>query len=198
MDPALSGDVDDVATNLALDAAPLGTRELGFAAAVLDPFRDAWLVARARLALLVACGRDVAEVGVEANRGRIVLSGEVATMAMRDEAEKSVRELPDIVGVSNLIRVRGARLQSRGGTDDELGKAVTAHLARVCRRTGIQVAGVYDGVVTLAGTARHAAERLAAFEAAIHTRGVRRVVSDVVVESSSPIAIGLGTDADAA
>ncbi len=198
MDPALTRDVDDATANLrTLGTTPLvDETSAGMTAAVLAPFRDAWLVARARLALLVACGRGVADVAVEAHRGRLVLAGEVATGALRDQAEQCLRDLPGIVGLSNLIRVRGARFR-RGGTDDELGAAVGAHLARVLRRSHIHVAGVYDGVVTLAGTARNAAERLAAFEAAIHTLGVRRVVSDVVVEPTLPTTVRMDNDADA-
>jgi hypothetical protein len=73
-------------------------------ATMLSPFRDAWLAGRARLAIL-ASGVDAAAVMVEAYHGRVQLSGNVTTSAARGEAERAVRGLTGVVGVSNCIHV---------------------------------------------------------------------------------------------
>lgn len=172
---------------------------VGLMASIFDPFRDAWLAGRARLVILAACGSAAADVMVEVHHGRLVLGGEVGSATVRDQVEESIRFLPSLVGISNRLRVRGAHVRRPGNTDGEVRTALSARLQK-SRGAGhphrIYVDGVYDGVVTLAGTATTEAERLDAFEIAIRTPGVRRVVSDVVLEST--LESGAGRDADAA
>jgi osmotically-inducible protein OsmY len=155
---------------------------------MLAPFRDAWLAGRARLALL-ASASHAGDVNVEAYHGRVQLSGDVRTAVDRSKAERAVRALPGVVGVTNLIRVRGAESGFAPSTDAEVRAAVTAALsaARQLRGSRIHVGAVYDRVVTLVGTARSDNARATAFEIAVHVPGVRRVVSDVAVSSTADV-----------
>lgn len=146
--------------------------------------------------MLAACGSAAADVTVEAHHGRIVLGGEVASPRVRDHAAHSIHTLPGLVGVSNHVRVRGAHARRPDDTDSEVGALLTTrlHRSRAGRTNRIYIDEIYDGVVTLGGTVATEADRLAAFEIAIHTPGVRRVVSDVVLSAES----GAGLDVDAA
>ena len=162
---------------------------------LLAPFRDAWLAGRARLAML-ASGAAAAAGGVTvaAYHGCIELAGDVPTAADRREAERVVRALSGVASVSNRIRVREAPGRTPAA-DGDVRVAVTRALgaARALRGSRIGV-GVYDGVVTLSGSAPSDAARVAAFEIAVHVPGVRRVVSDVAVSST----VDVGRRADAA
>jgi osmotically-inducible protein OsmY len=160
---------------------------------MLAPFRDAWLASRARLALL-ASGADVGGINVEAYHGRVQLSGDAPTVADRAAAERAVRALSGVVSVSNRIRIGAAPTPARR-SDEEIRTAVASALAAARWLRGSRVAvAIYDGVVTLTGSARTDAARSAAFEIAVHVPGVRRVVSDVAVSSTADI----GRRADAA
>lgn len=152
----------------------------GLAQALLAPFRDAWNATRARLAVLIALGRDGGDVAVEAYRGNVVLHGDVADRDASAAAERAVHALG--VGVSNRLRVRGAHAPNVGISDAEIRTAVNALLrdARALRGSIVTIENVYDGVVLLRGVARDARAVADAFELVIHTPGVRRVINDVV------------------
>ena len=160
---------------------------------MLAPFRDAWLAGRARLALF-ASGAAAGGVTVEAYHGRIQLAGEVPTAADRCEAERAVHALGGVASVSNRIRVRGTSAGTRA-TDADVRTAVSRALGAARTLGGSRIAvGVYDGVVTLFGSAGSETARVAAFEIAVQVPGVRRVVSDVAVSST----VDIGRRADAA
>lgn len=164
-------------------------------ASMLEPFRDAWLAGRARLAIL-ASAAEAGSVGVETYHGSVQLSGDVTTSEARHQVERVVRSVPGVRGVSNRIRVRGEHAARVAASDADVRAAVTSALAgaRQLRGSRIYVDAVYDRVVTLGGTARSDAARGTAFEIAIHVPGVRRVVCDVAVSSTADV----GRRADAA
>ena len=166
----------------------------GLTQALFAPFRDAWNAARARLAVLIALGRDGGDVAVEAYRGNVVLHGDVADRAASAAAERAIHALG--VGVSNRLRVRGAHAPNVGISDAEVRTAVHARLrdARKLRGSIVTIESVYDGVVRLSGVARDARAVAHAFDLVIHVPGVRRVINDVVPQRQ-PAA---DDDADAA
>ena len=180
-----------------LTTSPPDSEAPSLVSVVLAPFCDAWIAGRARLALLATAGIRVGAVAVEAFRGNVVLSGDVASEATREEAERIVRSLTSVTGVSNHIRVRGAQAFRPRRADAEIRVAVTIRLRRTpaLRASTIHVASVYDGVVRLAGMAPSATAADAAYEFAIVVPGVRRVVSDVAVTIHH---VDIGADADAA
>jgi len=160
-----------------------GSESRSLAAAVLAPFHDAWLATRVRFALLAGLGASAAEITVAAYYANVVLEGVVADEATRARAERTASALASVVGVSNRVRVRGALGPRTGMADAEIRAAVAHHLRehRTLRGSTIHVASVYDGVLTLAGTARSQRAHAVAFELAIRTPGVRRVVHDVAL-----------------
>jgi len=161
--------------------------------AMLAPFRDAWLAGRVRLALL-ASGAATSGVSVETYHGRVQLAGDVPSAIDRHEAERVVHAIPGVVSVSNRIRVRGL-VATGPATDADIQAGVSRALAAARALRGSRIGiGVYDGVVTLSGSARTESARVAAFEIAVQVPGVRRVVSDVAVSST----VDVGRRADAA
>jgi osmotically-inducible protein OsmY len=164
--------------------------------ALFQPFSDAWLAARSRFALLATLGIEAGEIAVEAYRGNVILTGDVASRAASDGAEHAVRAVPGVVGVSNRLRIRGEECLRGGATDAEIRTGVTAQLRHALPLRGsiVTVESVYDGVVRLAGVARDARASAIAFELAHAVPGVRRVINDVAFETE-PAA---DDDADAA
>jgi hyperosmotically inducible protein len=173
-----------------------GSESLRYGEALFAPFRDAWIAARARFAILAVVGREAADVTVEAYRGNVVLAGEVPTQDGARRAVAAVDRLAGATGVSNRIRVRGAHAPRVGCCDAEIRTAVTGRLrsAPELRDGIIGVDSVYDGVVRLTGASPHAGAIDRAFELALGVPGVRRVINDVVLQPD-PAADG---DADAA
>jgi osmotically-inducible protein OsmY len=168
-----------------------------FTAAVLGPFRDAWLAARARLTTLAAGGVDAGAVSVEAYHGTVVVAGDVATSSTRDAIVRALRTLSGVVGVDDRIRVHeSARPRTMGG-DAETRFLVLSALrhAPALRGSTIHLGSVYDGVVTLTGTAPTETVADAAFHLVTQLPGVRRVISDVAVMAHHADA---GDTADAA
>ena len=172
-----------------------GSQQWSYAAAIFAPFSDAWLAARGRFAVLARSGVSAAGVNVVAYHGSLVLEGDVGDPVVRVEAEDAVRSLPGVIGVANRLRAPGEHARRGFDCDEEIRAAVTGRLqrAQVLRESTIRVASVYDRVVSLSGSASSRAST-AAFELAIRTPGVRRVVNDITVPSN----VGAGTNADAA
>jgi hyperosmotically inducible protein len=175
---------------------PQGCTTETLATAVWEPFRDAWLVARTRFALVAGLGLGACDVHVEAYRGTVVLAGDVATSDASAAAERMARDVPGVVGVSNRLHVREVPC-TRTCTDAEVRVAVTAELrrARALRGSIVVVESVYDGIVRLTGVARDPAASGTVFALAAAVPGVRRVINDVTI---APDAADGETDADAA
>ncbi len=164
-----------------------GSERASYAAAIFSPFVDAWTAARVRLGLLAAGGSAFAHVGVEAIRGSVILTGDVASRADRDRAEAAVRAYGGGVGISNQIRVRGTHCLRPGASDAEIRAAVTARLRQAPELRGsiVTIDSVYDGVVRLIGAAENAAAAARAFDLSIDAPGVRRVINDVTLQSAA-------------
>lgn len=112
-----------------------------------------------------------------AEKGWITLSGEVDWEYQRATAEKAVRDLLGVTGVSNLIRVK-----PKFDAADVANKIRDA-LARQADREARKIEIVVNGAeVTLRGKVHSWAERTAAQGAAWSAPGVATVVNNLVVE----------------
>ena len=111
-------------------------------------------------------------------KGWITLSGEVAWDYQRSAAEKAVRDLLGVVGVTNLIKVVPQV------TADDVKKSIHDALVRQADRESKAVEIAVDGSkVTLKGKVHSWAERTAAQGAAWSAPGVATVVNNLVVEA---------------
>ncbi|MFM2036553.1 MAG: hypothetical protein RL459_1818 [Pseudomonadota bacterium] len=111
-------------------------------------------------------------------RGWITLSGEVAWDYQRSAAEKAVRDLLGVVGVTNLVKVVPQV------TADDVKKSIHDALVRQADRESKSVEISVDGSkVTLKGKVHSWAERTAAQGAAWSAPGVATVINNLVVEA---------------
>jgi osmotically-inducible protein OsmY len=105
--------------------------------------------------------------------GWVTLEGHVDLWRQFEDAERAVRHLVGVVGITNKLVVTAQTI-----TTDQVHTMIEDAITRQAERTAehIQVA-VRDGVVTLAGKVRTIREKQAVLEAVRHAQGVG-VVSD--------------------
>jgi osmotically-inducible protein OsmY len=108
----------------------------------------------------------------------VTLEGNVDLWSQREDAERAVRRLAGLVGVTDQIVVVPTRVKA-----DEIREAIEEALERRAEREAerIQVS-VTDGVVTLRGMVRSYAEKRAVIGAAGFAPGVRSVEDHLRIE----------------
>ena len=121
---------------------------------------------------------DDSRIRVEAENGRVTLSGTVTLFSEKTAASDDAWRIKGVREVQNELVVVPAEWRS----DQEIADDIVASLQRDSRvderNITVDVAG---GVVRLSGTVRNLAEKRAAEEAAWYTAGVIDVVDDLTV-----------------
>ena len=109
-------------------------------------------------------------------KGWITLKGEVDWDYQRQSAEKAVRPLTGVVGISNAITLKTVTAPSN--VANRIRDALARHAEHEAKHIEVMVNGA---VVTLRGTVDSWSERSAAFGAAWSAPGVLSVVNKIVV-----------------
>jgi osmotically-inducible protein OsmY len=116
-------------------------------------------------------------VTAKVDNGWINLSGTVEWKYQRDAAERAVRYLTGVKGVSNLIQLR-----PKGPSTMEVTRKIKSALHRAVERDAKRITvEAADGHVTLSGTVRSLAERQDAESAAWSAPGVTSVEDRITV-----------------
>jgi osmotically-inducible protein OsmY len=123
---------------------------------------------------LVPAGRIQAKV----EKGWVTLKGEVDWEFQRQSAEKAVRNLTGVVGVSNAIALKPTVAPSN--VVNRIRDALTRHAQEEAKHIEVMASG---STVTLRGRVDSWAERNAAFGAAWSAPGVTSVVNEIKVQS---------------
>jgi osmotically-inducible protein OsmY len=112
------------------------------------------------------------------SHGRVTLEGEVTTLRERDDAERAVRSLEGVKGVSNFLVVVPTKVDSK-----EVRSSIENALERRAEREAknIQIL-VGDGTVTLEGRVRTWPEKSAILETVRHAPGVREVKDRLAID----------------
>jgi osmotically-inducible protein OsmY len=138
---------------------------------------DADIALAAERALAWSTLVPAGQVQVMVEKGHVTLGGEVGWEYQRAAAERTVRELLGVTGLTNLVRlapqVQPAQLQQ--GIHDALARQADREAQK------IQVA-VSGSTVTLTGRVHSWAERDAAMGAAWAAPGVAAIVNEIVVD----------------
>lgn len=116
------------------------------------------------------------KISITVSKGWVTLKGEVEWHYQKDEAERAVRRLYGVKGVTNLVIVkpRVAPSDLRKKIEDALVRSAQTDAARI-------TVSVDGGKVTLTGTVRSYAEKRAAENAAWAAPGVIEVDNRIVV-----------------
>jgi len=114
--------------------------------------------------------------------GWITLEGDVDYYSQRSDAERAVRNMVGVRGISNQIEIKPPR-----EIQHDLRTAIEEALERQAHRGAKHIAfEVHDGHVTLSGTVHSWAERQAAIGAATGTPGVKHVDDKLRIEPYVP------------
>jgi osmotically-inducible protein OsmY len=117
-------------------------------------------------------------IQVKIEKGWVTLKGEVDWDYQRQNAEKAVRSLTGVVGISNAITLKARATPDNVAT--RIRDALTRHAEHEAKHIEVVVNG---SVVTLYGTVDSWAERSAAFGAAWSAPGVSSVLNEIKVKS---------------
>jgi osmotically-inducible protein OsmY len=139
---------------------------------------DSEIATAAESALLWHALVPAERIQTKVEKGWVTLKGEVDWEYQRQNAEKAVRPLTGVVGVSNLLTLKPSVTPAKVG--DRIRDAMARHAEREAKHIEVMVSG---SAVTLRGTVDSWAERNAAFGAAWSAPGVLSVVNEIRVQS---------------
>jgi osmotically-inducible protein OsmY len=122
---------------------------------------------------------DVPEEGIQArvDDGWVWLEGQVEWQYQRSAAERAVRHLTGVKGVTNLISIKPRA--SAPDVKQRIETAIKRHAEQDARNITVDA---MDGQVTLRGSVRSWAERNDAESAAWAAPGVRNVVDQITIQ----------------
>jgi osmotically-inducible protein OsmY len=110
--------------------------------------------------------------------GWVTLEGTVDRVSQREDAERAVRNLFGVRGISNMIA-----LKDTTPVTEDVRKAIEQTLERRAEREARRIrVDVHDGIVTLTGTVHTWAERKSVLAAVRFTQGVRSVDDRLRIE----------------
>ncbi len=113
------------------------------------------------------------------SEGWITLEGDVETMSQREDAQRAVRYLQGVQGVTNKLHVHPALIKS-----DEVKGIIEGALERRADRLAERIrVAVHEGEVTLTGNVRSYAEKRAVIGAVSHAPGVHVVKDHLLIQS---------------
>ncbi len=116
-------------------------------------------------------------IQAQVEKGWVTLKGEVDWDYQRRNAEKAVRNLTGVVGVSNAMTLKPSVTPAK--VADRIRDAMARHAEREAKHIEVMVSG---SAVTLRGAVDSWAERNAAFGAAWSAPGVLSVVNEIKVQ----------------
>lgn len=150
----------------------------------LDPRHrrsDTEIAAAAEAALGWSVEVPADRIRVQVEKGWVTLDGEIDWEFQRRSAEKLVRALTGVVGVTNHIRLRPVVAQAN--ISHRIREALSRHAEREAGHIEVTVAG---STVTLRGRVGSWAERRAAQGAAWSAPGISLVVNELAVGGLGP------------
>lgn len=155
---------------------------------------DAWITTKVKLTLLFHKNVNATGTEVTASNGVVTLRGKAASSAQKDLTTEYAKDVEGVKSVSNEMTVPGSAKQGKTTATakmDALGESIddasTTALVKATlfshRSTSALNTGVVtkNGVVTLSGKAKNAAEKDLAEKIVSDVQGVQKVVNNITV-----------------
>lgn len=149
---------------------------------------DSWVTMKTQIALLTAEGVDTSDLNVDTVEGVVTLHGKVASDDAKAKAAEVARSIDGVKEVRNLLQVvPESRREAVSDNDDAIKDRIEQAFDQneALKDSGIVVASVNNGVVLLSGKTDNLKLHLDAIKAANAVKGVRRVASEVYVDSAT-------------
>jgi len=153
---------------------------------------DTWVSMKVKTALVFHRNVNAHKTEVSVKEGVVTLKGEAASQAQKDLTTEFAKDVDGVKSVNNEMTV-AANPEKPGETMGEKidDASITAQVKMTLlshRSTGVLRTKVEtnDGVVTLAGQARNAAEKDLATKVVEDVHGVKSVVNNMTIEEAAP------------
>ena len=150
---------------------------------------DPWITMKTKIALMTTEDVSTKDLNVDTVKGVVTLHGMVATDAEKVKAEEVAMKVGGVKAVKNLLQVvPSAKREIVERADAAIKDSVEAAFKANHRITdsGIKVASVNKGVVLLSGKTKSLEAHAESVQVAYAVRGVRRVSTEVEVDSPNP------------
>jgi hyperosmotically inducible protein len=161
---------------------------LGGARAMAADTPDSWITMKTKIALMTADDVATKDLNVDTVKGVVTLHGMVSTEAEKARARDVAMKISGVKMVTNLLQVvPTAKREVVERADGEIKQSVEAAFKANHRivESGIKVASVNKGVVLLSGKTTSLEAHTESVQVAYAVKGVRRVSTEVEVDSSS-------------
>lgn len=154
---------------------------------------DAWLGTKVKTALLFHRNVRATKTDVNVSDGVVILSGEAASLAQKDlttEYAKDVEGVKEVKNEMTIAKTPGKPEQTTGEKIDDASitaqvkSSLLSHRSTSALKTGVKTT---DGVVTLSGIAKNAAEKSLVTKLVTDIDGVSSVVNNMTI--APPVAI---------
>jgi len=147
---------------------------------------DSWITMKTKIALMTTDDLSTKDLNVDTVNGVVTLHGMVPTEAEKEKAEHVSMKVDGVRSVKNLLQVvPDSRRKNVERADSEI-KDNIENAFKANHRindSGIKVASVNKGVVLLSGKTKSLEAHAESVSVAYAVPGVRRVSTEVVVES---------------
>ena len=162
---------------------------LGGTLAMAADTPDPWITMKAKIALMTTEDVSTKDLNVDTVKGVVTLHGMVASDAERVKAEDVAMKVSGVKAVKNLLQVvPSAKREIVERADAAIKDSVASAFKANHRITDsrIKVASVNKGVVLLSGKTKSLEAHVESVQVAYAVRGVRRVSTEVEVDSPNP------------
>jgi hyperosmotically inducible protein len=151
---------------------------------------DTWLSMKVKAALVFHSNVNAHKTKVDVKDGIVTLKGEAASQAQKDLTAEFAKDVDGVKSVNNEMTVAETPEKPKETMGEKIDDAsITAQVKMTLlshRSTGVLRTKVEttDGVVTLAGEARNAAEKDLATKLVTDINGVKSVVNNMTIEAT--------------
>jgi hyperosmotically inducible protein len=162
---------------------------LGGTLAMAADTPDPWITMKTKIALITTEDMSTKDLNVDTVKGVVTLHGMVATDAEKVKAEEVAMKFGGVKAVKNLLQVvPSAKREIVERADAATKESVESAFKANHRITdsGIKVASVNKGVGLLSGKTKSLEAHVESVQLAYAVRGVRRVSTEVEVDSPNP------------
>jgi osmotically-inducible protein OsmY len=161
-------------------------------------FTDAWLVAKVKATFLFHRNLSATETEVVVDNGSVTLRGKATSPAQKDLSTEYAKDVEGVKAVKNEMTVAAAAgepaTKTAGQKIDTMGEAIDdASVTALVKTTLLYhhstsalntTVKTQDGMVTLDGKAKNAAEKELASKLVSDVRGVKSVTNNMTVEEA--------------